>query len=400
MNRYSILVILFAIWLMPACSPPDTAVTRLQGLHADHAGEPNLFTDNTGTVFLSWVEETSNGSHALKYTVLDSLDWAPPVTIAQSSHWFINWADFPSLTARNGQPLAVHWLDKQPGNPYAYQIKMALFGVDHTPSDPFRLPSDTSSVEHGFVSLVPWQGGVAAVWLDGRRMAGTDPDDPSAAGAMTLRSAFIDTAGHITNRWELDDRVCDCCQTSLVRTQSGLVAAYRNRTKDEIRDIAVIRYADGKWSDPQIVHDDHWEIGGCPVNGPQLASNGQIVALVWYTGADDDPAVKIAFSKDEGKTFGTPTRIDEGKPLGRVDIVMNEQGRAMAGWIERTEDGAEIRMRRVDPDGTPAPSFRLAEISPDRGSGFPRITRSGDRVIAAWTQLGDPDRIRTAAIKW
>ena len=77
---------------------------------------------------------------------------------------------------------------------------------------------------------------------------------------------------------EIDDRLMrqamrssgarECCPTTAVMTSDGPIAAFRNRTEDEIRDIYVSRLENGKWTEPRAVYRDNWKINACPVNGP------------------------------------------------------------------------------------------------------------------------------------
>ena len=94
--------------------------------------------------------------------------------------------------------------------------------------------TDGINAEHGFVSLLPTpEGKTFAVWLDGRH---TKKEE---INAMTLRSAEIDKDGKLSNEVELDGRVCDCCQTGATWTKKGPIVVYRDRSEDEIRDIAI-----------------------------------------------------------------------------------------------------------------------------------------------------------------
>jgi len=101
---------------------------------------------------------------------------------------------------------------------------------------------------------------------------------------MTLRTAQITASGIIEGETLLDPRVCDCCPTATVLCPDGSVlVAYRDRSEEEVRDIAVTRYKGGAWSTPRVVHRDEWKIAGCPVNGPALAVSDSLVALAWFT---------------------------------------------------------------------------------------------------------------------
>ena len=264
------------------------------------------------------------------------------------------------------------------------------------PTTPHR---DGTATEHGFVSLVPWtENRTALVWLDGREMAGGQDDHQGGDhdDAMTLRFAALDQDGRLTEEALLDARTCDCCQTAAARTPGGLVVAYRDRSEGEIRDIAITRLESGTWTSPEILHEDGWQIRGCPVNGPALDAQGEHVAAAWFTAADGVPRVHVAFSNDEGATFSEPTIVNGDTPLGRVDVVLRSGDSALVSWLERAGEQAAIRFRTVHSDGTVGPIMTVAETSPARASGFPRMVRSGEQVFFAWTEAAKPSRLRTA----
>src|SRR5262249_42569933 len=134
----------------------------------------------------------------------------------------------------------------------------------------------------------------------------------------------------------------------------------RDRSNKEIRDIAVTRFANGKWSAPQMISNDGWEIDGCPINGPPVSSNGKNAAVVGFTAPDDKPQVYAVLSNDGGSTFGKKIRIDEGKPLGRVAVASRANGGAVVTWVERGAKGNELRVREIAANGTPAAPMNVS----------------------------------------
>jgi hypothetical protein len=54
-------------------------------------------------------------------------------------------------------------------------------------------------------------------------------------------SAVIASLGTVSDEQTVDNDVCTCCRTSLVKTWTGFVASYCNHTSDEIRDIYTVR---------------------------------------------------------------------------------------------------------------------------------------------------------------
>jgi hypothetical protein len=180
-------------------------------------------------------------------------------------------------------------------------------------------------------------------------------------------------------------------------TANGPVVVYRDRSADEIRDIAIVRRVNGRWTEPATVHDDNWKIAACPVNGPAVSANGNRVAVAWFTGANDSARVKLAFSMSAGAGFEAPVRIDEGTPAGRVDVELLADGGALVTWIERTGgDTAAVRLRRVQANGAVGAPITLGASTAARASGFPRMAIAGEHAIFAWTVPGRPSSIRVA----
>jgi hypothetical protein len=362
----------------------------------DGSGEPNLSIDNDGRVLLSWIEPAGEDGDRLRFATLDSraMEWSSARSVAQGPNWFVNWADFPSVIPISGDRLAAHWLAKTGPDTYAYGVNVSLSGDGgQTWSEPIVPHGDGTQTEHGFVSMLPMDdGSVSAVWLDGREMAGD-----GGSGDMTLRHGFIRADGSVEADALLDDRVCECCQTSAARIPDGQIVVYRNRSEEEIRDISIVSYRDGQWSDPRALSNDGWQIHGCPVNGPSISASGNRVAVAWFTGANDEPRVSLVLSDDSGETFNDPIRIDNGNPLGRVEVLMLDRS-AFVIWMEQTDEGAQVHLGQVDRRGTLLGSWVVTDTSEARSSGFPQLVGNSERVVLAWTDARRPSTIRTAVI--
>jgi len=364
--------------------------------------EPELNATHDGRIILSWVEKTSAKRYALRTSTRDGNGWSEVRTVAQGENWFVNWADFPSVVALRDGSLAAHWLVKSGSGTYAYNVNIARSkDGGKTWSKPIVPHLDNTQTEHGFVSLIPLPDGrVGAIWLDGRNMKTTKEkgdDHPPASESMTLRYAAIDADGKLSDEAQLDERVCECCQTSAALTSEGAIAVYRDRSQTEVRDIYSVRQGNGSWGAPRPVYADNWEINACPVNGPAVAADGRRVAVAWFTEAGDQPRVKVAFSGDAGATFSSPIQVDDGEPAGRVDVLLLPDGSALVSWMSGTAEGGANKVRRIRPDGALGPVSVIAETDISRSSGFPRMARLGDEVHFAWTEFGKPSRVRTAA---
>ena len=396
------LPVLFALFAVVACTEKDPVgglpfeAQELRVPAAAGSAQSNLATGPDGTGILSWLEPDGD-DYALRFSVLEDGGWSAPGTVAQDSEWFVNWADFPSVVPAAHDLWAAHWLQKTPGNVYSYDVQVSL---SHDRGKSWDLPltphTDGTATEHGFVTLFPQENGVAAIWLDGRKTAESEHgetvshDDGSSEHGMTLRAVVIQADATLSQGQEIDGLVCDCCQTNVATTEDGPVVVYRDRSENEIRDIYVSRYLDGRWQTGVPVAEDNWQIGGCPVNGPAIAANQSTVAVAWFTAAEGVSRAKLAFSTDSAATFGEPLVIDAKKVLGRVGVALLPDGNAAVSWMKNIGDGrAEIRLQRFSQYGPAGPLHIIAETSSARISGFPQLIATRDSLLLAWTDITD-----------
>ena len=383
---------------LPTPGPlPAPSVVELKSPAAPGSGEANLAAGPGGRVFMSWLEPASPKGHILRFAVRGPQGWSAAKTIARGANWFANPADFPALAVLPGGTLAAHWLVMSGGpDSEAYDINLVFSKDDGaTWSKPAVPHRDGKKRQHGFVSLTPTADGkLALIWLDGRNM----PDEEH--GDMALMYTTMAPTGTLGPETQIDSRTCECCKTSMTATPDGLVAVYRDRSDKEIRDISIVRQANGRWSAPESLSKDGWEIDGCPINGPAISSNGKNVAVAWFTAPNDKPEVDLLMSADSGKTFGKKIRIDEGNPAGRVDVATLASGDAIVSWIERTGRGVQVHLRRVGANGVSAAPVDASGTSSVSSSGFPKMVVSQNEVVVAWTDSSAPSQVHTAAVSF
>lgn len=385
----------------PAPSSWPPAVRPLTSPAAADSGQPQLTASARG-VLLSWVERAGPAA-TLKFAERTADGWSTPVTVASGTDWFVNWADVPSVLRLADGALAGHWLQKSGAGTYAYDVRLSVSTDEgRTWSPSFTPHHDGTQTEHGFASLVQMPGAwLGLVWLDGRAMAsaGGGGHGHGGTGAMSLRFAAFDRTIQQTTDVSVDARVCECCPTSAVVTSEGVLAAFRNRGDDELRDIHVARFAEGRWNESTPVHHDNWRIAACPVNGPMLSARGRTVAVAWFTMKDDAGHAFVAFSDDAGRSFGRPIRLDDRQSTGRVDVELLPNGAAVVSYLEAGEGGSQFRVRRVERSGATSTPVTVAGVDAGRTSGYPRIALHGDELVLAWVARAGTPRVRTAVAR-
>lgn len=376
----------------PADSADDFAWSGPVG-----SSKPFLTRTRSGDLLLTWFEPRPEKRYALRMTRASAGRWAEPRTIAEGDRFFVNWADFPSITETSAGTLVVHWLEKTAEKAYAYHVRLARsLDGGRSWTAPVTAHADRSPGEHGFVAMVPNDDATVSVaWLDGGAMA-AGPE-----GAMAVRTATLGADGVVRDETVLDARTCECCQVAMARARAGLVAVYRDRSPEEVRDIAVVRQVGGRWLEPRLVAADNWVWKACPVNGPSIAARGDEVGVAWFTGAGGTNRVKVAFSTDGGATFAEPIGIDEGNPLGRVHFQLTGPGQGVVVWLEAARDGGVWRLRRVSAGAPPGRPITVAATSRARDAGFPRTALVGSDLFVAWTEPGpglDQSRVRVSRV--
>lgn len=240
----------------PAIASPGLALRRIPPPSDGPASWPSIARGEDGRTRITWIERLGARRAAVRLATLDGERWTGAATVAESDDLFVNWADFPSVAAGQDGTVAVHWPEKLEAGTYAYGVRVACSrDGGRTWSEPFWLHDDTSANEHGFASLVPWGGGFAAVWLDAR------PSD--RPGDMALRARTIDAEGRRGGEIVLDPRVCECCCTAAAAAGGALLAVYRDRSDDEVRDLSIARaFGPEPAAAPRALHADGWENPG------------------------------------------------------------------------------------------------------------------------------------------
>ncbi|MCH6572860.1 MAG: exo-alpha-sialidase, partial [Proteobacteria bacterium] len=393
----SLTVLLMAVFL-GACTGEAPAqkwqVLAIESPAAIGSAEPHLQAGADETIILSWLESTAART-TLRYSVYQDMAWSRPRTVASGDDWFVNWADFPSVTRIGNDLWAAHWLQKRPGGPYAYDVKISLSsdGVNWQPA--ISPHDDGTPTEHGFVSMIELGETLGAVWLDGRNTAQAGGHDmgkmagDDANGGMSLRWATIDGSGQVLESTELDSLVCDCCQTDLAILSDGVAVVYRDRDENENRDISIIRLTESGWSEPALVAKDGWQIAGCPVNGPAIDSRRNKLVVAWFTGAGNIRQIRLAFSDDGGEHFSESVTVSSGMALGRVDVSWVADGLAVISWLDELDTRtAALKIRTVARDGTLGEPLEIALTGSQRSSGFPHMLRAGSDLLFAWTETG------------
>ena len=391
----ALLALLFALSIsITSYAAGQDQLTRLPSPAPANSSLSRVVADESGEIYLSWVSQDAEQA-TLAFARLTSEGWGAAKVISEGRDWFVNWADFPVLSV-DSSGMVAHWLQMSATGTYDYDIRARFYAQDKaTWTEARTIHTDGISAEHGFVSMLPLNDGTTLIsWLDGRETVHSEPP-----GAMTLRAGIFDKSGANVSEWELDHRVCDCCQTSSAMTENGPIIVYRDRSQQEVRDIYATRLVDGAWTLPQAIHNDNWQIAGCPVNGPSVAAMNKRVAVAWFNAKDDVPKIQLVLSTDSGLSFSEPIVVESPNTNGRVDTTILDSGNIIVSWMD-TVGEAKIMLSRYDINGELLSTTEVAGSSPSRRSGFPIIEAVGNSVYVTWTDIDATPQVKVARIDY
>jgi hypothetical protein len=391
--------LLLTLALVSSLSP--ALAERIEFDAGPGASTPSLTVDPDRGLVLTWQTRTDKGA-ALHYALFD--DHGREMRrgiVAEGSDWFVNWADFPSLAVLGNKTWVTYWLQKSAPDSYAYDIHLVHSSNGGGRwSEPLIPHDDGTPTEHGFVSMVPLDDSrVQLLWLDGRNSVTASAADAVGhehEGAMSVRGAVVDWQERIEEPIELDPRSCSCCQTDAARIGARTLVVYRDRSEDEVRDIALVeRDPDGHWSAPEIVHADGWKISACPVNGPTIAANGARALIVWPTLAQAPMSVRYVLR--EGASNSPMQVLEQGEAvLGRVDSSAAADDGFAISWIGAGKSGSALKLATLDAQGKLLGIREVMALAAGRSSGNPRLAWYHGAHFLTWTEVSGPGQTAIA----
>lgn len=346
-----------------------------------------------GSALLSWVEPSKDDSLTLRYAVRKGAAWSEVRTVAANRHFFRHPAEVPEVMQLNDHLWMAHWVENpgEESDAEFVHVSSSTDGIHWTA--PLMAHKDRGQVQHGLASMAAdAKGEISILWLF------TPKGDD---GPGYLMRTVVDATGKELKEERLDPDVCDCCPTAVARTAKGLLVAYRSRTPQDIRDIAITRLENGKWSPSQVIHADNWHINACPTNAASVSAKGDKVAVAWFTGAQNNPRVEIAFSSDSGATFGKTTVVSTGHAFGYTSVALDDEGGALVSWLEDGPKATRVLARSVSAAGVAGPAVQVAEAGRS-ALGYPKVFHSAAGNFIAWGSArpgSTSSKVETALLK-
>lgn len=128
-----------------------------------------------------------------------------------------------------------------------------------------------------------------------------------------------------------------------------------------------------------------------------VTADGQ--AFLSWVGYENDTTDAFYFAEDGGKSFTAPIPVDDGAPIGRVDVVLKDEKTAIVSWLEEVDNGGEIRLAEINQKGKLGESRTATTTGVSRQSGFPILEKLDEQLPLAWTSVeGAESTVRSMLI--
>lgn len=314
--------------------PKWTTVHQVKGVVG-----PSVRIDEQGIISAAWVEEDKETR-----TILFAKSEQPggplgrPVSVNPPTEDVYYRQESPAL-AVHGDEVFVTWSQTHPkltpDKPFSGELRLSKSTDGGRTFAPSILVNDDGQViQHTFDSIqIAPNGTLHMAWIDGR-------EGKKEPGTFVAKST--DHGLTIAKNFKIDDDTCVCCRTAVATSADGAVyVAWRKIFDGNVRETVVSRSSDGgeTFSSSVVVGDDRWVYPACPHRPASLGvdQSGRLY-VVWYTeGADETPAVYVAYSDDRGKSFSPKRQLNRAKgtfpdhpqmavdPAGRIVVVWEEQ---------------------------------------------------------------------------
>ncbi|HKR14991.1 MAG TPA: sialidase family protein [Pyrinomonadaceae bacterium] len=329
------------------------------------AAEPTTAVGSDGSFYVAWVNhEAKQADVMLGRFDAHGKAAGTPVRVNPQAGIATAWrGDPPSVAVAKNGSVYVVWTARveADGKKGTDLYLSASNDKGQTFAAPVKINDDKAPGAHGMHSLdVADDGRIYVSWLDERNVHTPKPSTKADGHHMeSNRELFIadssDGGRTFSPNRKAAAEACPCCKTALaVATDGTVYVSWRHVLPGNFRHIAVMTSADAgaTFSKPVIVSDDKWMLEGCPVSGPSLSAEGDILKVLWYAaGEGNTPGLYVAESKDKGRSFSPRQLLAQEGVRGTPVLAANSSAATgsadVAIWEMTGGAAAETKFRKL-----------------------------------------------------
>jgi hypothetical protein len=221
---------------------------------------------------------------------------------------------------------------------------------------------------------------INAVWLDSR------DGRSSVKGSQGMRySQSFDGGQSWSSNKTLDSITCACCwNTAKFDSKNNFYVLYRDKQPSDMA-IGLLNETQ-HWQRLSSVGTFNWDFPGCPHIGGGLAfqDNEKLIHSVIGSGHINHLGIHYLRSNDHGNSWTTPLQLGDESAI-HSDIAAHENGRVIAVWDMRTEDGLSVFYAESTNQGINWSQFNRLSKQGMRAT-HPRIISNKNGFLVLWTE--------------
>jgi hypothetical protein len=379
---------------LAGATPAQTGEHRhdgaMQGMKGPRAGlAASAAFDAQGTLWAVSVES----SHVVVRTSKDEgRTWSAPVNVNARSESIESDGDSrPRIAIGPQGDVYVTWT-KPLSKPYTGEIRFARSqdgGKSFSP--PRAVHADRQEITHRFDSLaLSAEGKIFVAWVDKRDQVAAGGKEADYRGAAIYYAVSDDRGTTFRGDFKVADNSCECCRIALLPQRDGsMTALWRHVFAPDIRDHALATlHPDGRVAGFRRATFDDWHIAACPHHGPSLAADGSgQLHAVWFSGAASNPG---AFYGRLGKGHPEGVRRIGNDTAEHPDIAVDGNKVAVV-WKEFDGEHSILRAM-LSPDR--GEHFSDSDIATTAdASDQPHLLNYGGRFHVIWNTRREPLRV-------
>jgi hypothetical protein len=352
--------------------------------------EQRLVSSPNGKLFANWWSNTPNSADNLMITALEDGKWSAPKAITGMA----GIVDAQVVPIGNDK-LAAMWMVGKPapnGEGEVHDIYLANSDSSGKQwGKPLRINQEAmSSMKESPAIAALGDGSLMAAWIDMRNLKMTPPKKPGEEmgmeGFTSLYVARVSPDIAKSSEMLVDKEFCECCGPAITSDGNDGLLSYRDLKPENIRDPAFMRVSQNSFSQPSVVHNDHWKIDACPSKGPAITRFADTVGVTWLTSVNDKLIIRTAFSSDKGKHFAAPVDLELDAAASVSAIEMENPHSALVAWTTTGSKGEMLKLARVFDDERI--EHRTTVHALTNGGAYkwpgPRMVKVDGSVIFAW----------------
>lgn len=344
--------------------------------------------DELGQLWLAFVQ-----GQALYVQTYSKGQWLEPTLVSSVNEAINNQGeDRPKLAFGPKGEMFLSWTTPQPKD-YSGDIRFTRsLNKGKTFDEPRTINQDGLITSHRFSTLaVNNLGEIYLAWVDKRDHFSPENKAKKNIGAAIYFTSSKDHGKTFQQQEQaLEKQSCECCRIAMSfdNHQQPLVF-FRNVFERSERDHALVRVQYGQVQPPQRINFDHWQLNGCPHQGPDMLHRQGITHFAWfshhqlgyrYQTADGklSRAIKVGQAGSQHPSFAYLN--------GVLYLAYQQYGDdSMNVWLQSSKDNGQ--------------RWNNAKIiaSTQGGSDYPFLVNDGKQVQLVW--LTQQEGLRLEAVQ-